>query len=248
MDPVIGSGLASAAGDLGSTLISGSFNRKEAKKNREFQARMDNTKYRRAARDMEAAGLNRILAIGNPGGAPSGATASMGDAKVGSSYQAGSSAKAQRDVAAAEKVLVDTKAKTEQEQQQLLAAQADAIRRKVEPEIANLNAQASSALVAAKRGSGMAELSSVIADIIKGFRNEKPGNKTGIIPKVLDILPETVLGTEGVNSARSAGKRLYYFLHGTPEEQQAEREANWKRQDAKSEHKKKPGPSASGSW
>lgn len=42
-----------------------------------FQERMASTQYQRAAKDLEAAGLNRILALGSPAAAPQGARAQM---------------------------------------------------------------------------------------------------------------------------------------------------------------------------
>lgn len=52
------------------------FNAKEAQKQRDWQERMSNTAYQRAAKDLEAAGLNRILAFGSPSSTPSGGVAS----------------------------------------------------------------------------------------------------------------------------------------------------------------------------
>lgn len=52
-------------------------NERIAKENRDFQERMSSTAYQRAARDLEAAGLNRILAMGSPSSTPGGATAVM---------------------------------------------------------------------------------------------------------------------------------------------------------------------------
>lgn len=56
------------------------YNSAEAEKNRQWQERMSNTAYQRATEDLEAAGLNKWLAVTGGNGAsastPSGATAS----------------------------------------------------------------------------------------------------------------------------------------------------------------------------
>ena len=48
-----------------------------ARENREFQERMSSTAYTRAAKDLENAGLNRILALGSPATTPAGNLATM---------------------------------------------------------------------------------------------------------------------------------------------------------------------------
>lgn len=237
------SGAGAAIGDLGGSMLSAHFNKKEAKKSREFMLMMDNTRHQRAAADLEKAGLNRILALGQPGSSAMGPAATMPDAKPGSAYQAGSSAKAQRNVQAESSRLLQEQQTTEKTQQALLGTQAAAVAQKVESEIKLNEANAASALTAAKRGSGVAEISDAIADAIRSFRNPPPGTKApGVLPYIADKLPEAVLGERGVNSAKKLGKTLYEKIHGTLEEQSEKRKNKWRREDAK---KPKPKPKGS---
>ncbi len=82
MDPLIGSALIGGAGNIIGGIFSGksarrqnAMAREEAKKMRDFQERMSSTAYQRSAKDLQAAGLNRILALGSPASSPGGAQA-----------------------------------------------------------------------------------------------------------------------------------------------------------------------------
>lgn len=90
--PVVGS----LAGDLVSGIMGDSgqreanrMNYRIAQENRAFQERMSSTAYQRAAKDLEKAGLNRILALGSPASSPSGAMATMQNPRAASSAAAG---------------------------------------------------------------------------------------------------------------------------------------------------------------
>lgn len=84
MDPASiaagGSALASIAGGYLSKQGQESANEtnwKIARDQMAFQREMSNTAYQRSAKDLEAAGLNRILALGSPASSPAGASATM---------------------------------------------------------------------------------------------------------------------------------------------------------------------------
>lgn len=75
--PAVGMALGGPLGAMAGSAVSGLFNAASARRQEKFQERMANTAYQRAAKDLEAAGLNRVLALGSPGSTPGGASATM---------------------------------------------------------------------------------------------------------------------------------------------------------------------------
>jgi len=87
---IIGSGIGAIGSFLGSS-SSAKQAKKMAREQMAFQERMSNTAYQRSAKDLEAAGLNRILALGSPASSPAGPMAPVPDygAAISSGAKAG---------------------------------------------------------------------------------------------------------------------------------------------------------------
>lgn len=100
-NPYVTAGI-SAFGNVAGGYMQSKMSAEQAKLNREFQERMSSTAYQRAAADLEAAGLNRILALGSPASTPGGAMGQVANfGQVGSDWAGGMQAGAQAQSTAA---------------------------------------------------------------------------------------------------------------------------------------------------
>lgn len=110
-DSIIG-----AAGDLAGGALQNIYNRKEASKNRRFQAEMSNTAHFREVADLRRAGLNPILSAtgGHGASTPSGSQASSADfTSIGS--KAANSVRASKELDATLKLMDEQASKAFEE-------------------------------------------------------------------------------------------------------------------------------------
>lgn len=126
MDPLIGASIISA----GSNLLGGLFGRKGqkdtnaanaglAREQMDFQERMSNTTHQREAKDLEAAGLNRLLSMNHAGAStPVGSTAHMENPNREMGEKISNSARMAADI-----MLTRESAKTQQKTQKVLDSQ-----------------------------------------------------------------------------------------------------------------------------
>lgn len=133
----IGNFLGNFGQDMLSSAIGIGHANYSAAKQRHFARSMDNTRYQRAANDLDAAGLNRIIALGSPGSAGS------SSAPVAPGPQFGATGLRSAQAASAKQAVLQSQAQTDaiEVQNELLRAQI----KKTEAETRVVGANASQA-------------------------------------------------------------------------------------------------------
>ena len=125
-------------------------NARLARENREWQERMSNTAYQRSAKDLEKAGLNRILALGSPASTPGGNVARMENTKKQLGEAVSNSG--------------------------MIAAQIANIRAQTKLTEAQANAIAPASKIGAGAGSFIDKGSSAVKDLVEGYqKRNQPG-------------------------------------------------------------------------
>lgn len=158
----IAGGIIGTAGNLYGQQEAMRFNAKEAAKNREFQERMAKNAHQYAAEDMEKAGLNRILALGNQAATPSGSSASTSAMEYGTiASNAATAVEARRNMRA---------------QNENLEVQNDLIKAEIEQKQAETHYTKNKSALITPVGSGIQEFEGEIKDAWKSVKSAFSGD------------------------------------------------------------------------
>lgn len=230
----IAGGLIGAAGSYFGQQESMKFNAKEAAKNREFQERMARNAHQYAAEDMEKAGLNRILALGNQAATPSGSAASISPMDYGTiGSNAATAVEARRNLKA---------------QNENIEAQNDLIKAEIEQKQAETHFTKNKSALITPVGSGIQEFEGDIKDawseVRKAYKGEQKhlnqlnlymrsriqelthhGGKaaSGVLDKIKEIkdnpgrfIKDFIESKRNYKKPNQKGKDYYYDEKGTP--------------------------------
>lgn len=238
MNPMIVAGAIGAGGDLLSGALSAHENRRAAERQMKFQERMANTQYQRSAADLQAAGLNRILALGSPAAAPSGASYTADYGRAGTSAINAASARSVMEVNRAQEKLLgsqELQAKSQTALNDVNSAKAQAETIKALTEVENLATQRGQMLSQTHlndANSRLANAEAAKAEVLKGvykalgpyaerFFSDAPGflSRTGSSAKdvLLSVGENIVLGPKLLldslsSSAKDAKDKAVKFL------------------------------------
>lgn len=198
-------------GDLLGGMLGARENRKTSQRQMEFQERMRDTQYQAAAKDLEAAGLNRVLALGSPAASPSGAGFSAPTVSPGSSGVAGAQAQTARQTANSTQKLQGVQAEnltanTAFANQQTAKALAEEAKIKADTLLIPLQAEEIKARTAASNSASVASAAAARLNKANAVKAEalNPAQKRGAkeLEEALDAIPGVV------QSAKEGGQSI----------------------------------------